>query len=470
MCVAVSLVLKVYSYILLRCLQAKQSKAYFHLTTKELITFNLFIMIQDQENSHPNHKRSSSSEHDPRCSKQPKNASTPSNQNAQEEFSPTPAQIQAAKDLLSKPFQLPDLNGQLPTPDEIQAAKDAVYHHIRAKVFASENPQMHVRFLFQLKDAIYRMGFGVSIYLFSGKCPVPNDRGGFSLDDLPPNFNYADNDTTCVFAHIIKGLPKDFVFPFNIRDICQLCPDYGEEYGFCKKLTDIEAILLVFCLNDVGRLGKWIGAKVFLCNIGGEDLTKVYRGRIKGPQKFSGIDESLFEVVFSGCTHMSKYGTHLSNCMKHRRVSFKVGPEHQKAVVYAFLTALLDVLNLQNNLRPMINDHRLEMVVDLMSPDYQEAARAIELEKQEAARVKALKKEMTARVNALIASGQSPTSDDLSNPIFEDLWRAKESARAKALNTAKPRERRRRAFGPIPSLFRSVARPTNAKQPRESSP
>jgi hypothetical protein len=161
----------------------------------------------------------------------------------------------------------------------------------------------------------------------------------------------------------------------------------------------------------------------------------------------------------------------------------------------------------------MINDHRLEMVVDLMSPDYQEAARAIELEKQEAARVKALKKEMTARVNALIASGQSPTSDDLSNPIFEDLWRAKESARAKALkmemtarvnaliasgqsptsddlsnpifedlwrakesarakalNTAKPRERRRRAFGPIPSLFRSVARPTNAKQPRESSP
>ena len=95
--------------------------------------------------------------------------------------------------------------------------------------------------------------------------------------------------------------------------------------------------------------------------------------------------------------------------MKHRRVSFKVGPEHQKAVVYAFLTALLDVLNLQNNLRPMINDHRLEMVVDLMSPDYQEAVRAIELEKQEAARVKAeaarvkaLKKEMTARVNALM--------------------------------------------------------------------
>jgi hypothetical protein len=190
---------------------------------------------------------------------------------------------------------------------------------------------MHVHFLFQLKDAIYRMGFGVSIYLFSGKCPVPNDRGGFRLDDLPPNFNYADNDTTCVFAHIIKGLPKDFVFPFNIRDICQLCPDYGEEYDFCKKLTDIEAILLVFCLNDVGRFGKWrIGAKVFLCNIGGEDLTKVF--------------------VFSGRTHMSKYGTHLSNCMKHRRVSFKLGPEHQKAVVYAFLTALLDVLNLQNNL------------------------------------------------------------------------------------------------------------------------
>jgi hypothetical protein len=79
-------------------------------------------MIQDQENSHPNLKRSSS-ENDPRCSKHPKSVSTPPKQTAQEEFPPTPAQIQAAKDLLSKPFQLPDLNGQLPTQAQIQTAK-----------------------------------------------------------------------------------------------------------------------------------------------------------------------------------------------------------------------------------------------------------------------------------------------------------------------------------------------------------
>jgi hypothetical protein len=232
-------------------------------------------MIQDQENSHPNLKRSSSSENDPRCSKHPKSASTPPKQ-TEEEFPPTPAQIQAAKDLLSKPFQLPDLNGQLPTPDQIQAAKDDVYHRIRAKVFASENPQTHRRLLKQLKGAIYRMAFGVKIYLFSGKCPVPDKRGGYSLDNLPPNSKYTNNDSVLVFKYIIAGLPEDCVFPFNIRDICVLCPDYGEEYGVCKKLTYIEAILLVFCLNHVGLLGKWIGAKVYLCNIGGETLKDVY--------------------------------------------------------------------------------------------------------------------------------------------------------------------------------------------------
>jgi hypothetical protein len=266
-----------------------------------------------------------------------------------------------AKDLLSKPFQLPDLNGQLPTPDQIQAAKDDVYHRIRAKVFASENPQTHRRLLKQLKGAIYRMAFGVKIYLFSGKCPVPDKRGGYSLDNLPPNSKYTNNDSVLVFKYIIAGLPEDCVFPFNIRDICVLCPDYGEEYGVCKKLTYIEAILLVFCLNHVGLLGKWIGAKVYLCNIGGKTLKDVYKGIMSGPQKFSGIDESLFEVVFSGRTHLSKWGTHLSNCKKHRRFSFKAGPEYQKAVVYAFLTSLFDVLNLPNNLWPMIKDLKLEM-------------------------------------------------------------------------------------------------------------
>jgi alpha-D-ribose 1-methylphosphonate 5-triphosphate synthase subunit PhnG len=139
---------------------------------------------------------------------------------------------------------------------------------------------------------------------------------------------------------------------------------------------------------------------VFLCNIGGDTLWKVYNGCKGGTQRFSGIDESLSEVVFSGNTHMSRCGTHLSNCMSHRRISFQAGPEYQKAVVYAFLTSLLDILNRPNNLRPMIDDPDLEMVVDLMSPDYQEAARTIELQKEEAAFFKALRKEEAALAKA----------------------------------------------------------------------
>ncbi len=59
-----------------------------------------------------------------------------------------------------------------------------------------------------MKKAIYRIERGAMIYLFSGKCPVPDERDGFSIDNLPPDFNFADNDSTRVFAKIIDGLPK----------------------------------------------------------------------------------------------------------------------------------------------------------------------------------------------------------------------------------------------------------------------
>jgi hypothetical protein len=237
-----------------------------------------------------------------------------------EEEPPTPAQVQAARDVLSEPFpfNLPDLNGQLPSPAQVQEAQDAVFHLIRALAWTCPNPKKHSRFLSLMKKAIYRMERGAMIYLFSGKCPVPDERGGFSLDNLPPGFNFADNDSTRVFAKIIDGLPKDCVFPFNIRDIRELCPIDGKKYGFCKVRTNAEAILLVSCLNLVGLLGKWMGAKVFLCNISGSALHHVYNGRKRGTEKFSGIDKSLFEVV-----------SHLSNCVSHRRMA-----------VYDFLTSL----------------------------------------------------------------------------------------------------------------------------------
>jgi hypothetical protein len=152
-------------------------------------------MIQNQENSHPNHKRSSSLEHDQGCSKQPKSDSTPSKQNTQEEFHPTPAQVQTTRDLLLEPFELPDLNGQLPTAAQIQEAKDLTYHFIKAKVFTSPNPNNHTRLLDHMSKAIQRMARNLLLYLFSGKCPVPERRGGWSFNNLPPDFEPASNDS-----------------------------------------------------------------------------------------------------------------------------------------------------------------------------------------------------------------------------------------------------------------------------------
>ncbi|KAL3786159.1 hypothetical protein ACHAWO_010571 [Cyclotella atomus] len=200
-----------------------------------------------------------------------------------------------------------------------------------------------------MKKAIYRMERGAMIYLFSGKCPVPDERGGFSLDNLPPGFNFADNDSTRVFAKIIDGLPKIVSF-HSFVTFANCASIDGKKYGFCKVCTNAEAILLVSCLNLVGLLGKWMGAKVFLCNISGSALHHVYNGRKRGTEKFSGIDKSLFEVV-----------SHLSNCVSHRR---------------------MESPNLPNNLRSMIDDDALEMVVDLNSPDYQVPKSVKELKKE----------------------------------------------------------------------------------------
>jgi hypothetical protein len=48
--------------------------------------------------------------------------------------------------------------------------------------------------------AIQRMARDLVLHLFSGKCPVPEKRGGF--DNLPPDFDPASNDSTYVFSHI----------------------------------------------------------------------------------------------------------------------------------------------------------------------------------------------------------------------------------------------------------------------------
>jgi hypothetical protein len=257
------------------------------------------------------------------------------------------------------------------------------------------------------------------IYLFSGKCPVPPERGGYSLDNLPPDFDYTINHSTHVFWHIIAGLQRDCVFPFNIRDICEKCPMLGKKFGYCKTCTDDEAILLVSCLNDIGRLGKWIGAKVFLCNIGGQALRKVYNGCKKGVQIHSGIDESLFHAVFSD-------GIHMSNCVSHRASSYRNGPASQQASVYTSLKSLFDILERPDNLQAMIEEPSFKMVADLSSPNYQPPKSP-----------KELKKEAADRVKSLLASHELPTPDDFSNSIFAHLWnKALEKAEADRLKKA----------------------------------
>jgi hypothetical protein len=151
--------------------------------------------------------------------------------------------------------------------------------------------------------AIQRMARYCLLYLFSGKCPVPDTRGGWNFDNLPPDFDPASNDSTYVFAHIIHSLPIDDVIPFNIHDICDLA---SGPFEFCKNPTDSEADVVVFVLNHVGMLAKWMGAKLIFCNVGGDALNLVY----------SGIDQSLFEAIASK-------GVHMSICARHRPISLK---------------------------------------------------------------------------------------------------------------------------------------------------
>lgn len=93
------------------------------------------------------------------------------------------------------------------------------------------------------------------------------------------------------------------MIPFNIHDICDLA---SGPFGLCKNPTDSEADVVVFVLNHVGMLAKWMGAKLIFCNVGGDALNLVY----------SGIDQSLFEAIASK-------GVHMSICAHHRPISLK---------------------------------------------------------------------------------------------------------------------------------------------------
>ena len=115
--------------------------------------------------------------------------------------------------------------------------KRATFAAIKARVAREDNGlTKHGRFLTQMKKVIKRMKRSRLLYLFSGKCQVPESRGGYSLEDSSDQDEPESdpNDSKLAFEFITQGLPVEDIFPFNVRDICELA---AELWGFCKNCT-----------------------------------------------------------------------------------------------------------------------------------------------------------------------------------------------------------------------------------------
>ena len=78
------------------------------------------------------------------------------------------------------------------------------------------------------------------LYLFSGKCQVPESRGD---DEDEPESD--PNDSKLAFELITQGLPVEDVFAFNVRDIRELA---AGQWGFCKNCMREECMVTATCL------------------------------------------------------------------------------------------------------------------------------------------------------------------------------------------------------------------------------
>eukprot|EP00956_Cyclotella_meneghiniana_P006737 scaffold8963_cov63-Cyclotella_meneghiniana.AAC.10 len=114
-------------------------------------------------------------------------------------------------------FSLPGSSNSKLTSVQIRALKRATFAAIKERVAREDNGlAKHGRFLAQMKKVIKRMKRSRILYLFSGKCPVPESRGGHSLDDSTGNDEPESdpNHSKLAFDLITHGLPVADVFVF----------------------------------------------------------------------------------------------------------------------------------------------------------------------------------------------------------------------------------------------------------------
>jgi hypothetical protein len=258
----------------------------------------------------------------------------------------------SAPKVYKRPSATPHFNPNL-SPDEIASAKAEAVRQIKALI--SSVPGNHSLLEGQMEKVIGLMEYDEIIYMFSGKCGVPARRAKgreLSLADPFSVSENGDNHSVQSFAAMVKGLPATNIFAFNMRDTCR---KKSKKYGTCAEVTQEEADLVASVLNIVGNNALYIGCKLILCNTGGSDLYKLYNR----------LENSLFEMVLSG-------GTHMSNCVRFRSC-FNSGKD-QMIAVYAYLSAFFEMLGLNNNHKEMIKNGEFKMVVDLDEIDGHEFA------------------------------------------------------------------------------------------------
>ena len=315
-------------------------------------------------------------------------------------------------------------NGHLPTPNQVEEAK---HEAKRCLLIAFGGREEHANALRTYLVAIDNMGCGKEHTVFTGKCPVPDSRGGHHIgkttdetveieEEDEIDDSQIKNASMLAMRYYTLDMTSGSFSSTNMRDICKQTGERNIRFGYCDPNTEAECFPHAYSINVMGKLAQFIGAQLRVINIGGTSLKSM----------FDNIDDQLFANVVAD-------GVHMSLCVKYRHTSYNTVEEQQMAV-YDSLKAMFDALGRPDIHRKMIENHRFAMVVDTNhlaeyrkakeindsggEPDPDELERNVAFrsawEKISARSMKRLRK----LARQMILSGDAPTQHQLERNIF----------------------------------------------------
>eukprot|EP00956_Cyclotella_meneghiniana_P016059 scaffold25111_cov80-Cyclotella_meneghiniana.AAC.13 len=199
-------------------------------------------------------------------------------------------------------FTLPNLQGKPPSLDQIKSAKDAAIRCIKTAVGGrKEHALLEATFI----EGIENMTNGKELNIFTGKCPVPDKRGGANISSDNDNVQ-KENPSILAMRYYTHDMPKDTVLKANCRDICKQTGELNIRFGYCDDNTDDECFVMAYNMNVMGKLATFLGAPLRAINVGGSSLKPVYDNI---------VDEYFVDVVAEG--------VHMSACVSLRSTSFR---------------------------------------------------------------------------------------------------------------------------------------------------